>query len=123
MERLRVDIDKKVLNPLRQEKATANLTLTCSCSDGSHRRLRCSDAVITARTKAASGNVEVVTVQGDTVAPRDGGIATIEATVVEGGKTLTAATDVVVAPFFRDYHQTLVLKLFLGMEGDRKSVV
>jgi hypothetical protein len=117
MERLRVAVDKKVLNPVREKKATAHLTLTISRSDGSDRTLRCSDALITAKTKAASGNVDVVSVLGDTVVPREGGIATIEATVVEGGRTLTAATDVVVAPFFRDYHQTLVLKLFLGMEG------
>jgi len=49
---------------------------------------------------------------------RSGGIATIEAAIVEGSKTFKAGTDVVVAPFYRDYHQTLVLKLFLGMEGE-----
>ncbi len=37
---------------------------------------------------------------------------------VSGTLTLKATTDVVVAPFYRDYHQTLVLKLFLGMEGE-----
>jgi hypothetical protein len=35
-----------------------------------------------------------------------------------GDKRLKAATDVVVAPYYRDYHQTLVLKLFLGMDGE-----
>ena len=62
--------------------------------------------------------MEVVAIEGDKVVAKEGGIATVEATVVEGGKTFKAATDVVVAPFYRDYHQTLVLKLFLGMEGD-----
>ncbi|MCY2929395.1 MAG: endo-alpha-N-acetylgalactosaminidase family protein [Planctomycetota bacterium] len=117
MERFSVDLDRKVLSPVREKGARAKLTLTVVEADGSRRPLRCSDAVITAKTKAASGNVEVVVIQGDTVVAREGGIATLEATVVEGGKTLTAAADVVVAPFFRDYHQTLVLKLFLGMEG------
>ena len=45
-------------------------------------------------------------------------VATIEAVVVQSGQRLRATTDVVVTPFYRDYHQTLVLKLFLGMEGD-----
>ena len=77
-----------------------------------------SQAVIKARTKNASGNVEVVTIEDDKVVAKEGGIATIEATLVQDGRRLKATTDVVVAPFFRDYHQTLVLKLFLGMEGE-----
>jgi len=118
LERIGVEIDPKVLTPVRQTNATGRLTLTGFYVDGSQRTLRPSEAVIKAKTKAASGNVEVATVEGDKVVAKEGGIATIEATVVEGSKTSTASTDVVVAPFYRDYHQTLVLKLFLGMEGD-----
>ncbi|MEI8372795.1 MAG: endo-alpha-N-acetylgalactosaminidase family protein [Planctomycetota bacterium] len=118
LQRIGIEIHPKVLTPVRQTNTTGSLTLTGFYKDGSQRALRPSEAVIKARTKAASGNVEVVAIEGDRVVPKEGGIAAIEAAVVEGGKTLTAATDVVVAPFYRDYHQILVLKLFMGMEGE-----
>ncbi|MCX6929761.1 MAG: endo-alpha-N-acetylgalactosaminidase family protein [Verrucomicrobia bacterium] len=116
--RLTLSVDRKLLNPAREKKATAKLTLTGFYSDGSHRVLRCAQAEIKARTKNASGNVDVVAIEGDKVVAKEGGIATIEATLVQDGRRLRASTEVVVAPFFRDYHQTLVLKLFLGMEGE-----
>ena len=118
LERLTLSADRKVLNPVRDNRAAAKLSLTGFFPDGSKRPLRLSEATIKSRTKSASGNVEVVSISGDKVLPREGGIATIEATVVQDGKRLKAATEVVVAPFYRDYHQTLVQKLFLGMEGE-----
>ena len=118
LERLTLSVDPKVLNPARDKKASGKLTLTGFYSDGSQHSLRTSEAVLKARTKSASGNVEVVTIEGDQVIAREGGIATVEAVVAQSGRRLKAMTDVVVAPFYRDYHQTLVLKLFLGMEGE-----
>ena len=108
LERLTVSVDRKFLNPVREPKATGKLTLTGFYSDGSQRALRPPEAVIKARTKSASGNVDVVAIEGDKVVAKEGGIATVEATVVQGGRRLKATTDVVVAPFYRDYHQTLV---------------
>jgi hypothetical protein len=113
-----MQVESKILNPVREKNAAGKITLTAFYSDGSQRILKPSEAVITARTKVASGNVEVATVEGDKVLAKEGGIATIEAAVAEGGKTFKASAEVVVAPYYRDYHQTLVLKLFLGMEGD-----
>ena len=118
LDRITLTVDRKVLNPVREQGAVGKLILTAIDADGSRRALPIAEVEIKARTKAASGNVEVVTIEGDKVVPKEGGIATIEATIVEGGKTFSAGTDVVVRPFFRDYHQTLVLKLFLGMEGE-----
>jgi hypothetical protein len=118
LERLSLTIDPKVLNPVRDGQGAGTLTLTAFYADGSQRKLLPSEAVLKARTKSASGNVTVVTLAGDTVAAKEGGIAVIEAAVAGGGRRIRATTDVVVAPFFRDYHQTLVLKLFLGMEGE-----
>ncbi len=117
LERLTLAIDRKVLNPVREPKVKARLTLTGVGADGSQRKLRPTEAVFKARNQSASGQEAVVTIEGGEVTPREGGIATIEATVVQGGRRLKASTEVVVAPFYRDYHQTLVLKLFLGMEG------
>ena len=117
LDRITLSSDRKVLRPVRQHEGTGKLTLTRFYADGSSRVLALSEAVITTRTKNASGNVEVVAMAGDTVVAKEGGIATIEAVVRHEGRRLRAAIDVVVAPFYRDYHQLLVLKLFLGMEG------
>ena len=111
-------VEPKILNPVRDKTATGKISLIAFHADGSQRVLRTADAVINARTKVASGNVEVATVDGDKVVPKEGGIAIIEAEVVENGKSFKASTDVVVTPYYRDYHQALVMKLFLGMEGD-----
>jgi hypothetical protein len=118
LERLTLSVDPKVLNPVRERKARGKLTLIGFYSDGSQRILRPSEAVIKARTRSASGNVPVVRIEGGQVVPIEGGIATVDAVIVHAGRRLKTSTDVVVAPFYRDYHQTLVLKLFLGMEGE-----
>lgn len=118
VERIVLTVDRKVLNPLREPEIRARVTLTALCSDGTQRVLVPSEATITARTKRASGDVEVVRVEGGDIVALEGGIATIEAEVLDKGRSLKAATEVVVRPFYRDYHQTLVLKLFLGMEGE-----
>jgi hypothetical protein len=118
LDRITLTVDRRVFYPTRDKKATAKLTLTGFYADGSQRTLRLSEAVIKARTKSASGNVDVVAIEGGKVVPKEGGIAMVEAVVVQAGRRLKASTDVVVAPFYRDYHQTLVLKLFLGMEGE-----
>ena len=118
LERVTLAVDRKVLNPLREKKASTKLTVTGIYPDGSQRTLSPAEVEIRTRTKNASGNVEVVTIQGGTAVAKEGGIATIEATVVQGGRRVKGTADAVVAPFYRDYHQTLVLKLFLGMEGE-----
>ena len=118
IDHISLTVDRKVLNPTREPKATGELTVTAFYADNSQRKLAPSEVVIKARTKSASGNVEVVAIEGSKVVPKEGGVATVEATVVQGAKRLKAATEVVVAPYYRDYHQTLVLKLFLGMEGE-----
>ena len=118
LDHLSLSVDRKVLNPAREPGATATLIVTGIYSDGSRRVLDASEVVVNVRTKFASGNVEVVAIEGNKVVPKEGGVATVEATVVQGDKRLNASTDVVVAPYYRDYHQTLVLKLFLGMDGE-----
>jgi hypothetical protein len=118
LRRLSLTVDRKVLNLLHETESSCSLRLTAFYSDGSRSALQPADADIKARTKKASGDVEVVLIEGDKVVARGGGIATVEAVVTHSGKTFKTSTDVVVRPFYRDYHQTLVLKLFLGMEGE-----
>ena len=117
LERLTLAVEPKVLNPVQQPGATARLVVTGYDAAGRSRRLRADEVLLSARTREASGNVTVASIEGLKVIPREGGIATVEAAVDRGGRRLSASTDVVVRPFYRDYHQTLVLKLFLGMEG------
>jgi hypothetical protein len=118
IERLVVTLDRSVLNPVLEKGASAKVTVSGFNADGARRILRPPEVTIRARTRNASGNVAVVAVEGTRVMAREGGIATVEAELVQGGSRLTASADVVVRPFYRDYHQTLVLKLFLGMEGE-----
>ena len=117
LQRISVEVTPRVLTPARSTNTTGQLVLMGVYSDGSSDPIALDKAVITARTKAASGNVQVIRLQGAKVVPEEGGVATIEATLSDVGQTFTAATEVVVEPYYRDYHQTLVLKLFLGMEG------
>ena len=97
---------------------TGTMTLKAIDSSGAEHIVPISEAVITIKTKDASGGVAVAVVENGKVIPKEGGVASIEAVVTRNGRELKAATDVVVTPFYRDYHQTLVLKLFMGMEGD-----
>jgi len=68
--RLTLSVDRKVLNAVREPGISARLTLTGFYRDGSQRVLRASEAVIKARTRSASGNVAVVSIEGDKVLPR-----------------------------------------------------
>lgn len=117
LDHIALSVDKKVIQLVRVKGDAATLTLTAHYADGTQRVLAPSEAAFTVKTKSASGNVEVAVVEGFKTIPREGGTATIEAVVKQGDKECRAATDVVVAPFYRDYHQALVLKLFMGMEG------
>lgn len=118
LNQVELHLDKPVLRPMQLENDQATLRLSAVYSDGSTSDLPMSQATIQARTREASGGVNVVELKGDRVIPREGGIATLEATVARDGREFRASTDVVVAPWFRDYHQALVMKLFLGMEGE-----
>ena len=111
-------VDRKVLNPVREPKRTAHLTLFGHYSDGSSHRLDLSRATLKVTTLDASGGVEVAELHGNELVPKEGGIAQIEAEVPSGAGKLTASLRFEVRPFYRDYHQTLVLKLMLAMEGE-----
>ena len=65
------------------------------------------------KTLEASGGVTVARREGRKLYGVEGGTALVTARI----GNLTSQRQIVVSPFYRDYHQTLVLKLFLGMEG------
>lgn len=118
LDHIQIEVEPKLLNPLRATNAVGRLRLTGVYTDASSGRIDLWLASLTAKTRHASGEVAVVSPEGDPVLGREGGVATLTAAVVQDGETFTASTDVVVAPYYRNYHQTLVLKLFLGMEGE-----
>ena len=118
LERVFLEIQPGILTPRQGNNETGSLSLMGIYSDGSTHKIPSPQVTFSSRTKTASGNVPVVRLEGDQVMPLEGGIATIEGTFTRDGKNFTATTDAIVSPYYRDYSQTLVLKLFLGMEGE-----
>ena len=113
-----IETDKEIFNPLLEPGVTGNVSVVGFYSDGSKEIISPYNLSLNAETKVSSGNVEVISITENRVIPGEGGVGTIKAVVIDGDKTITATKDIVVRPFYRDYHQTLILKLFMGMEGD-----
>ncbi len=118
MDHLVISVNPKILRPTTQPNLSGVLTLKAIDAHGAEQSVPISDAAITVKTKVASGGVTVAVLKNGKIIPKEGGVATVEAVVKRNGREFKASTDVVVSPFYRDYHQALVLKLFLGMEGE-----
>ena len=118
MDHLVISVNPKILRPTTQPNLFGALTLKAIDAHGAEHSVPISEAAITVKTKVASGGVTVAALKNGKIIPKEGGVATVEAVVRRNGREFKASTDVVVSPFYRDYHQALVLKLFLGMEGE-----
>lgn len=118
MDHLVISVNPKILRPTTQPNLSGVLTLKAIDAHGAEQSVPISEAAITVKTKVASGGVTVAALKNGKIIPKEGGVATVEAVVKRNGREFKASTDVVVSPFYRDYHQALVLKLFLGMEGE-----
>ena len=118
LERIEIQLDKATLNPIQEPGVTATYKILGYSSNGSAKELDSSKVAVTAKTVNASGGVEVIKLEGNKIIPKEGGVASIEAIYIGEGITLKATKQVVVRPYYRDYHKTLVLKLFMGIEGD-----
>ena len=118
MDHLVISVNPKILRPTTQPNLSGVLTLKAIDAHGAEQSVPISEAAITVKTKVASGGVTVAVLKNGKIIPKEGGVATVEAVVKRNGREFKASTDVVVSPFYRDYHQALVLKLFLGMEGE-----
>ena len=118
MDHLVISVNPKILRPTTQPNLFGALTLKAIDVHGAEHSVPISEAAITVKTKVASGGVTVAALKNGKIIPKEGGVATVEAVVKRNGREFKASTDVVVSPFYRDYHQALVLKLFLGMEGE-----
>ncbi len=111
LEEISIQLDKETLNPVRNPGEKGTLRVIGHYSNGKTSDLSLSELALSVRTVSASGNVEVVALSGDQLIPKDGGLAEVTAVYQKDGATYRAKKRVVVAPYYRDYHQTLVLKL------------
>jgi hypothetical protein len=110
--------DRETLNPVLEPDFQGTINVVGHYSDGSIKTLDSNDVAIKATTKLASGNVTVIELVGDRIIPKEGGIATVQAVYVKDNQTFIALKDIHVRPFYREYHKTLVLKLFMAYEGE-----
>lgn len=115
---IKIITDKETFNPLLEPRVTGNISILGIYSAGENKKITDGEIVLHAKTKLASGDVEVIRVEGNKIIPEEGGIGTIEAVVIKDGKTFKDEKDIVVRPFYREYHQTLVLKIWNLSRGE-----
>lgn len=118
LEKIDIQLDKETLNPVRNPGERGTIQITGHYSNGKTIDIPLSEVALAVRTVSASGNVEVVALSGDQLLPKEGGLAEVTAVYQKDGTTYAAAKQVVVAPYYRDYHQTLVMKLFVAYDGE-----
>lgn len=109
---IKILTDKETFNPLLEPYVTGNISILGIYLHGENEEITDGEIVFNAKTKLASGDVEVIRLEGNKIIPKEGGIGTIQAVVVKDGKTFRDEKDIVVRPFYHDYYQTLVLKIF-----------
>lgn len=123
-----VKADKTELNPLLNPGERAKLTVSAVMTDQTPVDLEHSGATVKYIIESIykSGNVTVATVdqKGIVTPAKDaggdwvGGVAKVTVEVTLNGKTRTDSINIVVRPFYREYHKTLVLKMFMGANGN-----
>lgn len=117
IERIEIVLDNKYLNPIQKPNITTNVKVYSYTIDGEKKQLSLDDVTLSIKTIHASGNVDVASLSRDEIKPLAGGIAEISAVYIKNNQTFFDRKKVVVTPYYRDYHQTLVMKLFLAYEG------
>ena len=118
---IKILTDKETFNPLLEPDVTGNISVLGIYLNGKNELITDGQIVLTAKRKLASGDVVVIRLEGNKIIPVEGGIGTIVAVVVKDGKTFKDEKDIVVRPFYHDYHKTLVLKIWNGMDDIPKG--
>jgi hypothetical protein len=108
--------DKTTLNPLLEPGDSALLIVQAFDQFEQPIDLGQASIKFDIVTIAASGNVEVARLDGNRLIALEGGVAEATVSVALNGVTRKASQRFVVRPFYREYHKTLTLKLFLGQE-------
>ena len=107
-----INVDRDTLNPLLEPELCASLSVWAHYTDRPSEELALEALVLGTETKLASGDVDVIRLEGNRVIGLEGGLATIQAVLLQDGKTYTAEKDIVVRPFYHEYHKMLVMKIF-----------
>ena len=116
IDNINISADKTTLNPLLTPGDCAVLTVQAVDRSGQIIPLDINSIQFSVITVAASGSVQVARLEGNRLLALNGGVAEVTASVSTEGKTHQSRLRFIVRPFFREYHQTLVLKMFLGQE-------
>lgn len=117
LEGIEISLDKNILNPVQDSCTMSTLKVYGVYNSGKKISLALDDVLISVKTKKASGNVDVVRIENSSLYPLAGGIAEVSAIYIKAGHTFVDKEKIVVTPYYRDYHQTLVMKLFMAYDG------
>ena len=109
---IKIETDIDTFNPLLEPDVSGRVSVFGIYSDKKPEARPGGDIILNVRTKLASGDLGVIRLEGNKIIPEEGGMGTIEAVVIKDGKTFRDEKDIVVRPFYHEYHQTLVLKIF-----------
>jgi hypothetical protein len=108
--------DRTTLNPLLSPDERAILKVSMVDSFGQAVDLSRHEIKYCLIPIAGTSGVEVARLEGNQLVGLEGGIVEVSALLLWNGEKLQASQRFVVRPFYREYHQTLSLKLFLGQE-------
>ena len=77
-----IETDRDTYNPLLEPNVTGNVSVWCHYSDRESEQISGPNLTLGAKTKLASGDVEVIRLDGERIVPVEGGVGTIGAIVV-----------------------------------------
>jgi hypothetical protein len=106
-----IETERDTFNPLLEPGVTGDVCVWGHYSDKPSEKICTSEVTLSASTKLASGE-QVIRLEDERIIPIEGGLGCIKAVVIEEGKTFYAHKDIVVRPFYHEYHQKLVLAIF-----------
>ncbi len=115
---IEIQLTTDTFNPVLNPSERGDIKITGFYTDGTNKNIDIADVALSLKTLSSSGNVTVATLSNNQIVPQEGGLAEITAIYIENDKTYKTSKKIVVRPYYRDYHQTLVLKLFMSYDGE-----
>lgn len=120
LDSISLSVDNKTLNPVLNPELKAHVSVQAFNVEGEEIPAEETKVSFRAENLYASGeNIAVAEVdENGAVTGLEGGVARIFVTVNDGEVEKTASTDIVVRPYYNEYHQTLTMKMFMGEKGN-----
>lgn len=116
-EKLLVKADYYELNPLLEPEKNSQINIIGVSKSGEENEIKPEEVKLSVSTVMTSGDAPVAAVdETGCITPLEGGIARIKAEIVKYGHGASGSCDIIVRPFYHEYHKTLTLKFFLGMD-------